>query len=68
MEFFGKKGGVLSAWDNESALMEFAHSGHHAEAMKKFKPLMKSYKIIKWEISGSDVPPKWEEALKKSQR
>jgi hypothetical protein len=68
MEFFGKKGGVLSVWENESALVDgFAHAGQHSQAMKKFKPLMESYKVIKWEISGSDVPPKWEEALKKSQ-
>ena len=67
MEFLGKKGGVLSVWENESALMEFAHAGQHSQAMKKFKPLVKTYKIIKWEISSSDVPPKWEEALKKSQ-
>ncbi len=67
MEFFGKKGGVLSVWANESALTEFAHTGQHSQAMKKFKPLTESYKVIKWEISGSEVPPKWEEALKKSQ-
>jgi hypothetical protein len=67
MEFFGKKGGVMSVWANESALTGFAHAGQHSQAMKKFKPLMESYKVIKWEISGSDVPPKWEDVLKKSQ-
>ena len=67
MEFLGKKGGVLSIWENEDALTKFAHSGQHSIGMKKFKPLMESYKVTKWEISGSDVPLKWEEAVKKSQ-
>jgi len=57
----------LSVWANESALTEFAPTGQHSQAIKKFKPLMESFKVIKWEISGSDVPPKWEEALKKLQ-
>jgi len=67
MEFFGKKGEVLSVWTNESALTEFAHCGQHSQEMKKIKPLLESFKLIKGEISGSDVPPKWDEAFKKSQ-
>jgi hypothetical protein len=68
MEIFSKTGGVLSVWENESALVDgFAHAGQHSVAMKKFKPMMKSYKVIKWEISGANVPLKWEEVLKKSQ-
>ena len=67
MELLGKKGGMLSVWENESALNEFAHAGQHSQAMEKLKPSLNWRKLARWSISGSDVPPKWADALTRIQ-
>jgi len=62
--FLGKKARFLSVWENEDDLYCFAHGESHSKAMVKFKPATKSFKFVKWEISGSEVPKRWKEALK----
>ena len=62
---FGKKARFFSVWETESDLLHFARSQSHSKAMLKFKPAASHFKLVKWEISGSDIPKKWKDALEK---
>ena len=67
MEFLGKKLVNLTVWENESALAEFAHKGQHAECMEKAKAGLKPTQYVRWQISGSELPPKIEDAISRLQ-
>jgi len=60
---FGKKARFFSVWESERDLYRFAQSQSHSKAMVKFKPAASHFKLVKWEISGSDIPKKWKGAL-----
>jgi hypothetical protein len=60
---FGKTGRFLSVWESEKDMYKFAHAPAHAKAMVKFKPATNKFKLVKWEITGSDIPKNWKTAL-----
>ena len=68
LEFFGKKVAMVAIFENENALTEFAHAGQHAKCMEVARPDLKGgMKYAKWSISGSDVPPKIDDAINRIQ-
>ena len=59
---------MVAVFENETALTEFAHAGQHAQCIEKTKPDLKGgMKYAKWSISGSDVPPKIDDAVNRIQ-
>jgi hypothetical protein len=44
----GKKARFLSVWENESDLNDFAHCKSRSQAMLKFKPATRHFKLVKW--------------------
>jgi hypothetical protein len=68
LEFFSKKGVMVAVFEDETTLMGFAHAGQHTQCMEKSKPELKEgMKYARWSISGSDIPPKIEDAINKIQ-
>jgi hypothetical protein len=68
LEFLGKKVIMLAVFENESSLYEFAHTGQHAKCMQQTKPdLKEGMKPCTWSISGSNIPPTFDEAIKRIQ-
>jgi hypothetical protein len=62
-QLLGKKAWTLSVWQNEKALNEFVGRSPHLDTMKKVE-LGEERKFVRWNLKGSEVPPKWDEALK----
>jgi hypothetical protein len=57
---------MVAAFEDEKTLMEFAHSGQHAQCREQFKGGAK-WQRVKWSISGSDIPLKIDDAIKRTQ-
>jgi len=66
LSFLSKKIGMVAVFEDEKSLMEFAHVGQHAQCMKQFKAGTK-FQRAKWSISGSNVPPTFEDAMSRIQ-
>ena len=56
---------TLSVWLGKAALNNFFRSAPHAEAMKSLRMHMGETRFIEWTISGSALPPDWDNALKR---
>jgi hypothetical protein len=59
---------TLSAWNDETALIDFVAKVPHVEAMKALLPHMERTKFTKWRVSGSALPLRWDEAMQRSQQ
>jgi hypothetical protein len=66
-EFLSKKAVQLAVFDDENSLKEFADAGQHALCSKETKASMNWMKKTTWKISGSEIPPKLEVAINKTQ-
>ena len=58
---------TLSVWEDEQALMEFVRRLPHGKAMVALIPHMGQTKFVRWRMRGSEVPPGWEEGLRRLQ-
>jgi hypothetical protein len=67
LEFFTKKVVQLAVFEDTAALKEFAHAGHHAHCMETTKSSMKWLKQATWNIAGSAIPPKIDDAISRIQ-
>ena len=56
---------TLSAWEDETALRSFVSAPPHAAVMKALAPHMGASRFTRWTVKGSDLPPQWEDALKR---
>jgi hypothetical protein len=55
---------MVAVFENETALTQFAHAGQHVKCMEKTKPDLKGgMKYAKWNIFGSDIPLKLDDAI-----
>ena len=59
---------TLSAWSDKAALNNFFRSAPHADAMKALRPHMGKTRFIEWTVSGSALPPDWNDALNRFHR
>jgi hypothetical protein len=66
LEFLSKKMSMVAVFEDEKALMEFAHAGQHAECSEQFKTVAK-WKRTRWSISGADIPLKIDDAMNRIQ-
>jgi hypothetical protein len=59
---------TLSAWVNEQSLRDFVVKLPHGNAMKAMTTHMGPTSFTKWKVSGSALPLRWEEAMRRSQK
>jgi hypothetical protein len=57
---------TLSVWESERALMEFVAKVPHGKIMKALAPHMGATAFSRWKILGSGIPPRWEDAIRRS--
>jgi hypothetical protein len=67
LEFVSKNVIQLAVFDDVTALKEFSQTGQHALCSKQTKTSMKWLKNKTWNILGSEIPPKIEDAVSKNQ-
>jgi hypothetical protein len=57
---------TLSVWESDRALMDFVAKVPHGEVMKELAPYMGATSFIRWKLLGSGVPPRWDDAVRRS--
>jgi hypothetical protein len=62
---FTRKFWTLSVWESDRALMDFVAKIPHGEAMSKISPYMDKTKILRWKAKAPDVPPRWDDAMRR---
>ena len=62
LEFLSKKGVMVAVFEDEQALIGFAHAGQHAQCMKQQRITAK-FQRAQWTIPGSEIPLKIDEAI-----
>jgi hypothetical protein len=66
--FWSKKGVIVGIFEDEASLLDFAHTGQHADCMQVSKSDVKGkMNCYRWQIPGSQVPPKIDDVVKKFQ-
>jgi quinol monooxygenase YgiN len=56
---------TLSVWEDEAALQEFVRAPPHVAIMKALALHMGATRFTRWTVKGSDMPPGWDDALKR---
>ena len=59
---------TLSVWESEHTLMDFTAKVPHGDVMKSLAPHMGLTKFVRWKITGSAIPPSWDDAARRSSR
>jgi quinol monooxygenase YgiN len=59
---------TLSAWNDEQALQDFVMKLPHVDAMKALSPYMGTTNFIRWKVTGTALPLRWEDAMRRSQQ
>jgi len=54
---------TLSAWKNEEVLRAFVQHPPHVGIMAALASHMDKTKFVRWMIRGSELPPRWDDAL-----
>lgn len=56
---------TLSVWEDEESLGDFVRAPPHGRTMTALVPRMGKTRFIRWMITGSELPPSWEDALRR---
>jgi Domain of unknown function (DUF3291) len=64
-EVLGKRFWTLSVWNDEQSLMDFVFKIPHKDVMKSLAGDMEQTKFTRWKLTGSFLPPDWNEARKR---
>lgn len=56
---------TLSAWENAEALQAFVQHPPHVIIMAALAPHMEKTKFVRWTIRGSQLPLRWDDALRR---
>jgi len=56
---------TLSAWENAEALQAFVQHPPHVRIMEALTSHMDRTKFVRWTVKGSQLPLRWEEALRR---
>jgi hypothetical protein len=59
---------TLSVWESDRALMEFVAHVPHGKIMKALAPHIGATAFTRWKIPGSQIPPRWDEAMRRSEK
>jgi hypothetical protein len=65
MELMARRFWTLSVWQDEASLHDFVHAQPHARTMTAVAPHMGATRFVRWTIRGAEMPPSWEDALKR---
>jgi heme-degrading monooxygenase HmoA len=57
---------TLSVWEDEPALTAFITNEPHRTTMGALRSRMDATAFVRWELAGSDVPPSWDEGVRRS--
>jgi hypothetical protein len=64
-EFLKKRFWTLSVWKDQRALYSFVSHLPHSQTMTDLAPHMSQTKFTRWRITGSELPPDWDEAKRR---
>jgi len=56
---------TLSAWKNEEELQLFVQHPPHAQIMAAMAPYMGEARFVRWTVKGSELPLRWDDALRR---
>jgi hypothetical protein len=56
---------TLSVWEEESSLRGFVEAQPHVRTMAVMAPHMDKTKFVRWTVKGSEIPPHWDDALRR---
>jgi quinol monooxygenase YgiN len=56
---------TLSAWKDEAALRTFVQYPPHVRIMTALASHMGDTKFVRWKVKGSDLPLRWDDALRR---
>lgn len=56
---------TLSAWESEATLRAFVQHPPHVRIMTKLTPYMGETKFVRWTVRGSELPLRWDDALRR---
>jgi quinol monooxygenase YgiN len=56
---------TLSAWEDEAALQAFVAAPPHLDIMKALAPYMGETRFRRWNVKGSELPLRWDDALRR---
>jgi heme-degrading monooxygenase HmoA len=56
---------TLSAWESENALGAFVQHPPHQRIMTALTPHMDETKFVRWTVKGSQLPLRWDDALRR---
>jgi hypothetical protein len=65
---FSRQFWTLSVWESDRALMDFVAKVPHGEVMKELAPHMGEASFTRWKLLGTGVPPRWDDAVRRSVR
>jgi heme-degrading monooxygenase HmoA len=54
---------TLSVWEGEAALQQFIVENPHGQVMRALQEKMGQTHFGRWNMRGSEFPPRWQEAL-----
>jgi quinol monooxygenase YgiN len=56
---------TLSAWKDDAALRTFVQYPPHVRIMTALTPHMGETKFVRWTVTGSQLPLRWDDALRR---
>jgi len=62
---FSRRFWTLSVWDGEDALKQFVVAQPHRDTMRMLRGRMGETSFTRWQVSGSDLPLSWKDAIKR---
>ena len=54
---------TLSVWEGEAALHQFVVDNPHGQVMTALQGKMDQTHFVRWNMRGSEFPPRWRDAL-----
>jgi len=56
---------TLSVWEDEAALQAFVAAPPHVAVMTAMVPYMGQTRFVRWNVKGSELPLRWDDALRR---
>jgi quinol monooxygenase YgiN len=60
-----KRSWTLSAWKDDAALRAFVQHPPHVHILTSLAPHMDQTKFLRWNVKGSQLPLRWDDALRR---
>jgi len=56
---------TLSVWKDAADLQAFVAAPPHVAVMTAMAPHMGATRLVRWNVKGSELPPRWDDALRR---